>query len=531
MRETEYFRVSLEFNKTDRESPSEDPTISIFRQLYLQKINFFLERTLDGAFSLSPDGVILETNNYVNSVLGLARDNVLGVPLRNLLADSSRTVFDERFSTLSTSRPSTDLELEMINGKGKPTPARLNLSAEYLPNGQPLGCLAVYRDNTEMKRHLENETMQALGILAGGMAHDFNNLLTVIINNAVILREELLDHPEEQNLAGEIAFASLQAAELTKQILAFSRKQTIELKEININQLIHEIGGLLRRLIEGKIKLNVSHQCENSLTMADKNQLLQVFMNLAVNARDAMPHGGEITIQTEEVILDEDMVRAFPGLSPGNYLCVAFSDTGSGISPEIVQDIFKPFFTTKEVGRGTGLGLSVVHGIIKQHKGHISVDSSLGHGTTFRIYLPLLERASVVLKAAANKKELMGDGEKILIVEDELTVRSVTARFCAKYNYKTIAVGSVEEALQVLNCPGHDIRLVLSDISLPGRDGTALIDELELLDPSIKIILMSGYAHEHMNSLVEKNQRTELVTKPYDSSDLFFRIKRLLKKK
>ncbi len=362
-------------------------------------------------------------------------------------------------------------------------------------------------DITERKaledRLLQAQKMEGIGRLAGGVAHDFNNLLTAISGYANFALETVgQKHPVAADLHG-ILDAAARAADLTRQLLAFSRKQIFEMKIVDLNDLIRGMGKMLRRLIGEDIDLAIVPGAKPATTRADAAQIEQVLVNLAVNARDAMPDGGTLTIETSNVILDDAYVRTHPGAVLGEYVLIAVTDTGVGMTDEVKSRIFEPFFTTKEPGKGTGLGLSTVFGIVKQHEGNIYVYSEPGVGTTFKVYLRQVAEAAQPLPAQAQEEDLVGGSETVLVTEDDAPVRQMAARILRSLGYTVLEAGNGAEALQAARKCGGRIDLLITDVVMPRMNGRELAQRLAEICPDAKVLYVSGYtenaiAHNHI---------------------------------
>ena len=346
------------------------------------------------------------------------------------------------------------------------------------------------RKTEEQLRHAQK--MEAVGRLAGSVAHDFNNLLSVILGHCSILLSDLKHTDPIRDDVASIMSAGERAADLTGQLLAFSRQQVLEPRVLDLNASVRESEKILQRLLGADVELITHCQRKLARVKADPGQIDQVIMNLAINARDAMPEGGKLTIETKDVVLDDPYAQEHLGVAPGPYVMLAISDTGSGMSPETQARIFEPFFTTKEVGKGTGLGLSTVFGIIKQSGGHIWVYSEMGRGTTFKIYLPKTEEVSIPPEPVPKPASLHGT-ETILLVEDHDDVRAIALQILRRYGYHIIEARNAGEAL--LQCEQHPrtIHLLLTDVVMPQMSGRRLADRLLKIRPHMKVLFMSGY--------------------------------------
>ena len=358
-----------------------------------------------------------------------------------------------------------------------------------------------YRDATE-RRSLEQQViqaqkMEAIGRLAGGVAHDFNNILTAIGGYTDLLLADLPpDDPRRQDV-DEIHHAADRAAALTQQLLAFSRRQVLQPKVIDLNALVANVEKLLRRLLGEDVQLATALAEDVGRVRADPGQVEQVIVNLAVNARDAMPAGGRLTIETRNVDLDAAYAADHRTVVPGPYVLIAVSDTGSGMSADTQSHMFEPFFTTKEVGKGTGLGLATVYGIVKQSGGSIWVYSELGHGTTIKVYLPRVDEPAEPLAAPAfaDPKSLRGT-ETILLVEDEPAVRGVARQVLARQGYTVLEAPDGHTALTMVGAGGPSVDLVLTDVVMPGMSGRTLADQLRRRCPGLRVLYMSGYTDD-----------------------------------
>jgi two-component system cell cycle sensor histidine kinase/response regulator CckA len=399
------------------------------------------------------------------------------------------------------------------------------------PHGNPYRIAGSLTDITERKKLeqqlLQSQKMESIGILAGGVAHEFNNLLTAISGYGQILQESIpADDEMSQESIGNVLNAAERAAELTRSLLAFSRKQTIKPEPLIVDTIIEYIGKLIQRVIGEHIEISANLSGKNLLVKADVGQLEQVLMNLATNARDAMPHGGRLCITTAEVVVKEGSEARYDLSAPGKYALISFADTGTGIDKESLGKIFEPFYTTKEVGKGTGLGLSLVHGIIKQHNGSIMVSSEPGKGTTFNIYLPLIEGHVVKEKSKTPAHHVAGM-EALLVAEDEEIVRAFIKKVLERAGYKVIAADNGEEAVERLR-ENPDISLVLSDVVMPGKNGKEMLDEIRKTKPGIKVVFISGYAADAMLDKGILEEGTDLITKPFKKDDLLRKVRKIL---
>lgn len=367
---------------------------------------------------------------------------------------------------------------------------------------------------------LQAQKMEAVGRLAGGVAHDFNNLLTAMKGYAeLLLTNPALDDAVHADVE-QIRKAADQAAGLTRQLLAFSRRQPLQRRIVDLNKVVYEMDGMLKRLIGEDIEL-VSDLHDEIRLKADPGQIEQVIINLVVNARDAMPEGGKLSVKTKAIVLDESACSAITGARPGWFACISIEDTGSGIPKEIADQIFEPFFSTKGPGKGTGLGLAVVYGIVRQHEGWINVYSEPRHGTVFKIYLPAADGEANDSEDESNEtRDLMGSGQRILLVEDERTVREFASRALAQSGYTVLTAADADEALRIFRDDNGEFALVFSDVVLPDKSGIRLIEELSQEKPSIRVMLSSGYTDQKSQWPVIEERGYRFLQKPYSLTDL-----------
>jgi signal transduction histidine kinase/CheY-like chemotaxis protein len=343
---------------------------------------------------------------------------------------------------------------------------------------------------------IESQKMEGIGRLAGGVAHDFNNLLTAILGYAELMESQLEDDEGLRTGLREIRLAGNRAAALTRQLLAFSSRQVLQPRTLDLNTVVSEVEKTLARLIGENVTLATRLEPALWSVKADPGQLEQVLMNLAVNSRDAMPEGGTLTFETANAVLDVDFAAVHPGAPPGEYVVLIVTDTGTGMTGEVRSHAFEPFFTTKERGKGTGLGLATAYGIVKQSGGYITVDSEAGRGTTFRIYLPRVEGTAVLPGRTASSSLLSVGTETILLVEDEAGVRRLSLTVLKAQGYVVLEAASGDMALEVARSETGPIHLVVTDVVMPGMSGRELWDHLRVLRPNSRVLFMSGYTDD-----------------------------------
>jgi PAS domain S-box-containing protein len=400
------------------------------------------------------------------------------------------------------------------------------------PEGDIIGIIGISRDVTEHKKLEEqfrqSQKMEAVGRLAGGVAHDFNNMMTVVIGYSEFLLSKLKKEDAEYKSVEGIMNAGKRAASLTQQLLAFSRKQVFQPHVVNLNALVTDLEKMLKRLIGEDIDLQLDLDSKLGAVRADPSQIDQIIMNLAVNARDAMPRGGKIAIETANVELDEEYARLHMEVQPGPYVMLAVSDTGSGMDKETQSRIFEPFFSTKEEGKGTGLGLSTVYGIVKQSGGNIWVYTEPGQGTTFKIYFPRIEEAAEARKQEEASDKSFRGSETILLVEDEEMVRDLAYKVLAEMGYKVLAASNGEEALQICEQHKEPIHLMLTDVVMPKMSGRELAEGSVRWYPELKVIYMSGYTDSSVirNGMLEPG--VNFVQKPFTPLSLTKKVREVL---
>lgn len=359
---------------------------------------------------------------------------------------------------------------------------------------------------------LQAQKMEAIGRLAGGIAHDFNNLLSVIVGYTEILLAELSATDPIGERIKLIKEAGEKAAELTYQLLAFSRKQVLELKVVNLNSVIKNMSRMLGRIIGEDIILELNTTASQGNVMADSGQLEQVLMNLAVNARDAMPSGGRLIIETVDILLDKGYAGSLGEIIPGSYVMFAVTDTGTGMSREVKEKIFEPFFTTKVSGIGTGLGLAMIYGIIKQHNGYIYVYSEPGKGTTFKIYLPAVQKD--MLEKSSGEIPLLQGHETILVVDDDSFIRKLVVDMLEPLGYRVLEAENAETALKVGDDYKGSVAVLLTDIIMPKMSGKELADAFRLKHPATKVLYMSGYTDDSIAYHGILKKETAFIQKP-----------------
>lgn len=508
----------------------------------LKKEKEFSEKIImsseDGIVAIDKSYQITLWNDGMQKITGLTKDDVLNKNVLELFSFLTQLDEDKKIKNVIDKGEvikSKDVafDIPQTNKHGF-------YDGIYFPiresNGEIIGGVGIIREITQAKELEEQlrqtQKMESLGHLAGGIAHDFNNLLTAILGYSQILLETSLDEKTIKSHIKEIHTAGQRGSELTKQLLAFSRKQKIEPKIINLNSLSLGMEKMLNQLLFENIELEFQLQNSDSFTKADPNQMEQVLLNLVVNARDAMPEGGKITISTKSITFSENSPKKPTNLNPGAYLELSIKDTGEGIPEEIKKNIFEPFFTTKEEGKGTGMGLATVYGIITQNNGDIVIESSKGKGTTFYIYLPLIIKEDDFEEESSNKcfltTEMAKNTRKVLIVEDEESVRTSTAESLRQKGFEVLEATNAHEATQIIKKEKNNIGLLICDIGLPGKSGIDLACQTVKEYPLYKILFISG----HMNKTIHEEKypipHYSFLEKPFVTNSLIKSIYHLI---
>jgi two-component system, cell cycle sensor histidine kinase and response regulator CckA len=433
---------------------------------------------------------------------------------------------------LTRSEEIKDIEMEWKRRDGTPITVRCSGRRIDVENGVP-GYFEMFTEDVTKKRSLEKQLrttqkMEAIGRLSGGIAHDFNNHLGVIIGYSRVLKKALGANNALSEHALEIEKAGQRAASLTKQLLAFSRQQVLTPTVLSLNALASDMEGMLPRLLGEDINVSLALNPELGTVEADQSQIEQIIMNLAVNARDAMPTGGKLEIRTANVEFDEAYTRTHPGSRAGHYVLLAMTDTGTGMDAVTLAHIFEPFFTTKELAKGTGLGLATVYGIVKQSNGYIWVDSVTGKGTSFEIYLPQHVGPPAVEEQEVDLREKLRGSESILLVEDSQPLRKLAQAFLEAAGFRVLSAGSGEEALEVAAHFGVTVDLLLTDVVMPGMNGRILAEQLLPRQPGMKVLYMSGYTDSFIAGHGVLEPGIHLLHKPFTEDDLIRKARGVL---
>jgi PAS domain S-box-containing protein len=484
-----------------------------------------VDNATDGIIVLDSDAIIVNVNDRACDMHGFSREVLIGTHVR-LLEDGSRHAeIPDRMRRLLGGEA---LVYETVHHKKDGTPLYLEISSKAITIGEEQFIQSFYRDITEKKRmqeHLfQSQKMDSIGVLAGGIAHDFNNILTAIIGHAEIIRKSNLEEKALRSL-NVIEEASRRAGRMISKLLGFARKSSSEIVPFNANDVIFDTVKLLERVIDKKITVTVELDNRLPLIQGDVNQIEQVLMNLVVNARDAMPNGGKIVIKTTA----RELVRGMPDVPPyipsGEFVIITVSDTGVGIPKEAQNKIFEPFFTTKERGKGTGLGLAMVYGVVKEHRGFVTVQSELYKGSNFTIYLPSAPR-SAALEMGRRLPPISGN-ETILVVDDEEDILQAMQDSLSSNGYKVFAVSDPGSAISIFSKIADDIDLVITDIVMPRINGKELISQIKRIRPSVKVLAVSGYA-KYVAPNDEIGEINGFLQKPFESYYLLSVVRRIL---
>lgn len=491
------------------------------------------ENAADMIAVVDGEGKRLYNSPAYERILGYTTEELRSTSSLEQIHPDDRHLVEEAAREARTGGVGRTIQYRMRHKNGAWHVLESGASSVLNAHGQVEKLIIVNRDVTA-RRNLEDQfrqaqKMEAVGRLSGGVAHDFNNLLGVIIGYAEFLQERLEPQNDLRGSVDEILNAGKRAAALTRQLLAFSRQQVLDPKVIDLNGAVSDMEKLLRRLIGEDVELSTQLASDLGRVKADQGQFEQVVMNLAVNARDAMPQGGKLIIATENIVMDDAFVRRYPyPVQPGPYVCLSVTDSGIGMDAETKARAFEPFFTTKEKGKGTGLGLSTVYGVVKQSGGYIDIFSSPGQGTTFKIYLPRIDEAVNQQAPGQGGGGSFEGKETILLAEDEASLRKLTRATLEQNGYKVLEAKDGVEALAVSEACDLPIDLLLTDVVMPGMGGRALAQELTRRRPEMRVVYMSGYTGQGVGTQGPIDPGSDFLSKPFTRVVLARKIREAL---
>jgi PAS domain S-box-containing protein len=496
----------------------------------------------DGYYEVDIAGNFTFLNDSLCRILGYPKDEMIGMNDRRYTdEENAKKLFQIFNKVYRTGQPARGFDWEIIRKDGTKRYVEASVSLMKDLSGNKIGFRGIIRDVTERKQAekemaelqeqlRQSQKIEAIGQLAGGVAHDFNNALTLIRVCSQLALMELKEQDPLREKLEMIEKATEQSANLTRQLLAFSRRQVMEMKVIDLNSLVQDMDKMLHRVIGEDIEL-VSVLAEDlGRVKVDPGQMEQVIVNFALNARDAMPRGGKLTIETANVDLDEKYANNHVGVKPGRYVRVSVSDTGMGMPPEVKARVFDPFFTTKEKGKGTGLGLSTVYGIVKQSGGNIWVYSELGSGATFKVYLPRVDEPLEEEKERLRGRELPRGAEMVLVAEDQEDVRDLVVQILKRQGYEVLVASDGVEALIICQQYKGLIHLLVTDVVMPRMSGRELADQLLHLYPGIKVLYMSGYTDDAIVRHGVLEAGLNFIEKPFSLEALARKVREVLDK-
>jgi PAS domain S-box-containing protein len=502
------------------------------------RLKAVVETAVDGVILIDMQGIVLMFNPACERLFGYRTDEVVGKNVRMLMPAPYRGEHDRYIANYLHTGDAKIIGIgrEVVGQRkdGTTFPMDLSVGEAKQEEGGSI-FVGIIHDLTSRKRTEEQlaqaQKMEAVGQLSGGLAHDFNNLLTVVVGNAETLSLALKARPDLKQAADMIATAGERGAELTRRLLAFSRRQMLQPAQINCNRLIDSMQRMLWRTLREDIEIRIALAPDLWPAFADAGQLESAILNLAINARDAMPDGGGLSVSTANVSVDEHYRDRYPEVTPGNYVLIAVTDTGDGMPPEVLSRAFEPFFTTKEVGKGSGLGLSMVYGFMKQSNGHVSIYSEVGLGTTVRLYLPAHSTmpADVAVANTGAEGEPPRGQETVLVTEDDPFVRAYVVSSLEELGYRVIAAQDAREALTHLTQGDAEVDLLFTDIVMPGgMNGWELAERAQQIQPGLKLLFTSGYALETLVARGRIHPDTAILNKPYRRPELARRLREVL---
>ncbi|HUZ18718.1 MAG TPA: response regulator, partial [Spirochaetia bacterium] len=496
-----------------------------------ERYRSFFEDDLTGAFVAAADGTVIACNQAFSTLVGLPDTaSAVGMNVHSLFTTVEE--HDQFFADLYEKRRLKLIETTLRGNDGTPFSVLANVVADFSRQGDVTEIKGYLIDTTE-RRHLEqqlrqSQKMEAIGRLAGGIAHDFNNLLTVIIGYTSMIKDKVTTgKPVERDLEG-IQNAAKKATSLTKQLLAFSKRQILNPTVLNINELLRDLEKILRRLLTEDIVLHLYTETTRPHILIDPSQIEQALINLVVNARDAMPNGGKLDIESRNIVVESPEASINSDVPVGAYVKISVTDTGMGMKPETLSKIFEPFYTTKGGDKGTGLGLSTVFGIVEQSRGYIQVKSEISKGSAFSLLFPVARFEAQEISKVSDAAQAPTGHETILLVEDEDAVRSLVSRLLTMKGYRVYEASNPGEALLICEQHVDEIELLISDIVMPHMDGHGLADRLRALKPTLKILLMSGYPAHTLRDKMHSVPSHPFIQKPFEPNLFIQKVREVL---
>lgn len=488
-----------------------------------------LEEIEDGYYEVDTRGTFTFFNNAMCAILGYEPDALHNVNYTSFArGDTAAKVFQTFNQVYTTGTPAKAFDWELTRKDGSKCIVETSVSPMRDDGGVITGFHGIARNVTDryllQQQLTQAQKLESIGRLAGGIAHDFNNMLMPIIGYAEMLKKSSIDEAGK-NCVDQIIFSAIRSRDLVRQLLSFAKKQPVEIKLLDLNRIFASFEKILRRMLQENITIATRMDPSTGLIMADASQMEQVILNLCVNAQDAMPAGGTLTIETGNAEIGGERRQGGSELEPGRYVVMSITDTGTGMDQETLKSVFDPFFTTKAPGRGTGLGLATVYGIVKQHGGDISVSSAPGAGTTFTVYFPWHGRSSESNETALACDEAPGGTETILVVEDELMIQNIIARMLENKGYRIITAANGKSAREMMAAHGSDIDLLIIDIVLQDVNGMALYEELSRSKPDLKVLYMSGYTPDAVSSGLITSGKMNFLQKPFTLNDLALKVR------
>ena len=499
-----------------------------------EKYRLLADNTVDCIWLMDLDTTFRYLNPACLSLLGYTPEEMVGTKLMEYCDEENSNIMAGVIEDTLAALPdfkATVFEAVMRRRDGTEIPVEITGKVLVDDQGAPVALQGVARDIGE-RRSLEAQLrqaqkMEAIGQLAGGVAHDFNNILQAMLGYSAMLTDRFERGSEVHEFATEIGVGAERAAALTRQLLAFSRRQALELEDLDINEVAQGLSKMLERIIGESILVDIKGDPRLGMVHADWGQIEQVLMNLCVNSRDAMPDGGTVTIETENVEIDQDYCAVHSWARPGRYALLKVSDTGCGMDKETMNRIFEPFFTTKELGKGTGLGLATVYGVVRQHNGMIQVYTEIGQGTVFKIYLPAVDRATRASKRKRESLPVAAGDETVLLAEDDSALRTLTKRILEGAGYAVLLAEDGEEAINVFNMHSADVDLVLLDVVMPKGGAITVYDALRKLRPELRFLITSGYSTNPFGS-GSLPEGVPFIQKPYAPHALLRKVREVL---